>query len=403
LDRLRDNAAAVQRAIGSNAQLVPMVKADAYGLGMEAVATALREYPRKHDPWAFGVATVAEGERLRRSGWDGRILVFAPAPRAEFVAAGLADLTLCLSDITSVESLAQVAAEFGRRLPFHVEVDTGMGRGGLPPDRVVDAVGRLQARSAPVKAIWTHLASPDDAARSASQVAVFDRLSTRLAELGIHPELRHLAASGGLLCGAPCYDLVRVGLAYYGLDPFPFAGSRRPSGDLTPALSVRARAVRIEDVPAGTPIGYDGTWVSSRPSRIATIPIGYVDSWSRTAGARTSVLVRGRRAPVVGRISSDSMGVDVTDVPGLDAADVFVLLGRDGDETISAEDVAAARGTITWEVLQTLSARLARVYTLDGSVVAQRSPASMRLSTALDLEPALTRTAAAMRQAGSEA
>jgi alanine racemase len=95
------------------------------------------------------------------------------------------------------------------------------------------------------------------------------------------------------------------------------------------------------------------------------------------------------------------MGVDVTDVPGLDAADVFVLLGRDGDETISAEDVAAARGTITWEVLQTLSARLARVYTLDGSVVAQRSPASMRLSTALDLEPALTRTAAAMRQAGA--
>ncbi len=230
-------------------------------------------------------------------------------------------------------------------------------------------------------------------------MAAFEGASAQLRDLGIHPALRHLSASGGLLCGAPTYELVRVGLAFYGLDPCPQAQTRRLDRPLTPALSVRARPVRIEDVPGGTSVGYDGTWVADRPSRIATLPIGYVDSWTRSAGRRTHVLVRGSRAPVVGRISSDSMTVDITDVPGVDGDDTFVLLGRDGDDAITAEEVAASRDTITWEVLQTLSSRLARVYTLDGSEVAQRSPATLQLSTATDLEGALARTAAGLRRA----
>lgn len=394
LGALVSNALALRALAGESCILAAVVKADGYGHGIEAASLAARAAGAEY----LSVATLDEALVLRRSGDRGSVLVNYPIPVDALTqaAAGLIEVTVgSEADAEALGALGQEAP------PAHVEVDTGMGRGGLPPDRVVEVMRRLQARSAPVAGIWTHLASPDDPVRTATQVAAFDLVSTQLSELGIHPRLRHLAASGGMLLGAPTYDLVRVGLAFYGLDPFPSAGSRRPRGDLTPALSVRARAVRIEEVAVGSAVGYDGTWVSARPSRIATLPIGYVDSWTRTAGSRTQVLVRGRRAPVVGRISSDSMAVDVTDVPGLEGDDVFVLLGRDGDEAITAEEVAATRDTITWEVLQTISARLARVYTLEGKVVAQRSPADMRLSTTVDLAQALRRTAAAMQRAAS--
>lgn len=339
----------------------------------------------------LSVATMDEASRLRGTGDRGPILVNYPIPAESLAEAAAAQIDVTAGgeqDLKALEAMAH------RSPGVHVEVDTGMGRGGFQPDRVVTVLRRFQERSVPVRAVWTHLASPDDRAATARQVDTFERVSARLRDLGIHPDLRHVAASGGLLYGAPTFDLVRVGLALYGLDPFPDAEPRAHDLRLVPTLSVRARAVWLEDVPAGTPVGYDGTWVASRSSRLATLPIGYVDGWTRASGARTEVLVRGTRCRVVGRISSDSMTVDVSEVPAVDADDIFTLLGRDGPGSISTQEVAAARDTIVWEVLQTMSVRLARIYVLEGSVVAQRSPATMRLSTAIDLQQALERAAA---------
>jgi alanine racemase len=180
----------------------------------------------------------------------------------------------------------------------------------------------------------------------------------------------------------------------YGLHPCPEPDEIAAASRLRPTLSIKAQAARIADVEAGVSVGYGGTWVAPRRSRIATLPIGYADGWLRGAGPRTHVLVRGRQAPVVGRISSDSMTVDITDAPGVDERDVFVLLGVDSGKTITAEDVAAARDTISWEVLQTLSRRLPRLYLIKGLPVALRRMDHERLIVVPDLHSRLERAAA---------
>jgi alanine racemase len=227
---------------------------------------------------------------------------------------------------------------------------------------------------------WTHLAAPEDPTTTASQLERFDAALSALSAAGFDPGMVHAAASGGLLAGAgKGHHLVRPGLVLYGVDPF--VGDPMPTG-INPALAVRSHPVRLADVLAGTSVGYGGTWTASRDSRIATLPIGYADGWSRASSPGSTILVEGRSAPVVGRISSDSLTVDVTDVPGVTTESEFTLLGQDGDQEISADEVAAVRGTISWEVLQQLGARLSRVY-MSGS-----SPIALRPETSIGLIPA---------------
>ncbi len=254
------------------------------------------------------------------------------------------------------------------------------------------AAATLAGAGVRVAGAWSHLATPEDPAATAAQTRAFEAAVAAIRAAGVRPPLLHLCATGGLLGGAPRFDFARIGLALYGVRPGDLPSEDPLATRLRPALAVLARPTRVADVPAGTTVGYAGTWVAPRPSRLATLPIGYADGWTRGAAPRTSALVRGRSVPVVGRISSDSLVVDVTDIPGTDADDVFVLLGSQGNAALPVEAVAAARATIAWEVLQTLSRRLPRVYRLGGEVVGIR-----RLDVALavlpDL-PARLRTAA---------
>jgi len=338
-----------------------MVKADAYGLGMEAVAAALRDHPRMHDPWAFGVATVSEGERLRQSGWNGRILVFAPAPRAEFSRAGLADLTLCLSDIAAVEDLAQVAAEMERRLPFHVEIDTGMGRAGFVWSlagqwgTAVESAARAGLRW---EGTFTHFHSADEADLTSVDeqwVRWKDALS-RLPRITPEPVL-HVANSAATMrrAGFGC-DLARLGIFLYG-------GQAGPGVDPAPVVSLHARLVLIKDVPAGATAGYGATYTAALPQRWGTLGIGYGDGLPRVySPGRGEVIVRGRRVPIIGRISMDMTTVDLTGVPEARTGDVAVLIGEDGGERITVDEVAHKCGTISYEILTGLTSRLPRVY-----------------------------------------
>jgi alanine racemase len=253
-----------------------------------------------------------------------------------------------------------------------------MTRGGVAIDDVVTAATVIsRGESVRLAGTWTHLAAPEDAATTGVQLDLFESALEMLVGAGIAPGLTHVGASGGLLAGAGegC-DLVRPGLAFYGVHPG--AGDPLPAG-IGPALSVRARPVRIAEVPAGTSVGYAGTWTADRASKIATLPIGYADGWSRSSSPGSFALVEGIRAPLVGRISSDSLTVDVTDVPGVGPDSEFTLLGKDGEEEIAAGEVAAVRGTISWEVLQQLGSRLTRVYVSGASTVAMRPESSVEV------------------------
>ncbi|MEX2583586.1 MAG: alanine racemase [Gemmatimonadota bacterium] len=369
LDRLRENAAAAQRAIGVNAGLVPMVKAEAYGLGMAPVVAALRDFPRPADPWAFGVAAIAEGESLRAAGWAGRILVFSPAPLSEFRRAAEAELTLCISELPAVRELADVARALDRTIPFHVEIDTGMGRAGFPWTEAASWGEALLAESSGLRweGTYTHFHSADEADRGPTQEQ-WNRFERALAELpDVEPApILHVANSAGILRfgGFGC-DLARPGIFLYG-------GKAGPETSPAPVVSVRARVVLVRDVEPGATVGYGATHTASGVERWATLSIGYGDGIPRAlAAGGGEVLVRGRRVPIVGRISMDMTTIDVTGLPGVRSGDIATLIGADGDDGITVDEVAARCGTISYEILTGLGSRLPRVYQqreLEGSL-----------------------------------
>ncbi|HEX2189408.1 MAG TPA: alanine racemase [Longimicrobiaceae bacterium] len=366
LDALRRNLRLVRSAVGGGAGVVPMVKADAYGLGMRAVAEALRRELAPDGPWAFGVAAVAEGEALRAAGWEGRVLVSAPAPPDELPRAARAGLTPCLSDLDSVRLWAE-AAEAGRRLPFHLEVDTGMGRAGLPWNEAAGWGGEV-ARSAADRLVWegcfTHFHSADEPDLAATD-RQWERFRHALSLLppqaeGDPPRVVHTSNSAAALrrAGYGC-DLVRPGIFLYG-------GEAGADVHPEPVASVRARLARVRGVPAGATVGYGATHTAPGPEVWGTAAIGYGDGLRRAlAPAGGEAIVRGVRVPIVGRISMDVSVLNLSRLPG--AADVrpgevATFVGRDGAEEIRVDEVAARCGTISYEILTGLTQRLPRVY-----------------------------------------
>ena len=339
----------------------PVIKADAYGHGSVPVGEALRVAGAE----ALCVATLDEALELREGGVDGPILVLYPIPVARVDTAARAWLTLSVTSERSARELAGAASAIPsrQRVGVHLEVETGLTRDGVRPDRAA-AIARL-IDSTPhlsLEGVWSHLASPEDAAATQRQVERFDVAVDGIRAAGIDVPMRHLAATGALLTAqAAGYEVVRPGLAVYGIVP---AGLPRPATQQTlrPAMRLVARAVRVEEVPKGTAVSYGGRWVATRRSRIATLPVGYGDGFVRAYGDRLGAIVRGRRAPIVGVVAMDATMVDVTDVPDVSDDDEYVLLGRQGDEEIDAGELAEARSTIAWEVLASMARRLPRVY-----------------------------------------
>jgi alanine racemase len=249
----------------------------------------------------------------------------------------------------------------------HLGVETGMGRGGLPPETVAGVAGAARAdRHIELAGLWTHLHSPEDPPSSDAQILRFEAAVTALHEAGIPVPPRHIAASGGIFAGdEPSLDLVRPGIAVYGvLDAdLPIAAdAAAAAARLRPAMSAHARAVAFSDVPVGGTVGYGGTWRAERPSRIAVLPVGYGDGYLRASQPGAVALVRGERRPIVGRVSMDAVTVDVTDLPGLDYAEAFVLMGSQGPASVSVGELARRRNTIAWEVLTSMAQRFDRVY-----------------------------------------
>jgi alanine racemase len=349
---------------------MPVVKAEAYGHGMLPVARVLAAAGAA----ALCVATLDEAVALRAAGVPGEILVLYPIPPAAVVEAADQRLTIAAGDAAGMAAILAAAGAAGvaSALSIELEVETGLGRGGAQPDDVVDAARAVLASGARLSGVWSHLQETEVAAITAEQVGRFEAALAALRAAGIMVPRRHLAASAAILLDAiPRYDAVRPGLITYGLvpdelgaadiDPVTLAAAAQ---GLRPVLSLLARPVRVAELPVGHGVSYGPTWRAARPSRIATLPIGYGDGWPRSLSNRAEALVRGRRVPVVGNVAMDATMVDVTDVPGepVSVADEVVLIGRQGQDEITAAEVATWRNTNSWEVVTAMSARLTRVY-----------------------------------------
>ena len=361
LEALRQNLSVIAELVGP-AVVAPVVKANAYGHGIEVVGPLLADVSD-----ALCVATLDEALALRASGVGGRVIVLYAVPAPGIDAALEGDIELTLMSATDASELLARASRGAGTARAHLALETGMARGGLDAEAALAAARALHQRSdIRLVGLWTHLAAASDPDASAAQVARFERVVASIRHAGLDVPARHIASSEGIFTGAaPTYELVRPGLAIYGLLDASLdvpAHARAAAGRLRPAMALKARAVAFSDVPVGGGVGYGGLWHAARPSRVAVLPIGYADGYARPTQPGAEVLVQGRRVAVVGAISMDAIAVDVTELPGLSYADEFVLMGSQGDLEISAAELARQRNTIVWEVLSGMAARLPRVY-----------------------------------------
>lgn len=385
LDALAANLATV-RTLAGPVPVYPVVKADAYGHGAVPIARALAADGAD----GFCVATMDEALALRAGGIRAPIRVLYPVPPAFAADAARLGISVAAGELDLLDALiaaaedASVGAGRPRRIGIEVEVETGLGRGGFDRSTLMAAVRRIEASpAAQLVGLWTHLQASEDAGLTALQLDRFDAAAADVRGAGIRLPVRHVAASGGLLTEVTALDGVRPGLAIYGIVPDELAGEGSPlpaGATFRPVMSLHARPVRVADLPAGHGISYGPTFTTTRPSRIATLPLGYGDGFARANSNRAEALVRGRRVPLVGNVAMDACMFDVTDVPGLPVGphDEFVLLGAQGDDRISAEDLARTRTTNTWEVVTQMAARLPRVYHAAAAAVGLRTLSERR-------------------------
>jgi len=359
LGAIARNASALARLVAP-ARLTAVVKANAYGHGLVPVARALAPHVAR-----LGVYAAEEAVALRDAGIEAPVHVFGPVPPGELdaVLAANAELTLWDRDLYA-RQVASAARRRRGRAAVHAKIDTGVVRLGLPP---TEAPAALRAYAATpeleLAGVFSHLAAAEelDSPFTQQQLARF-----LAATAGVAPGVpRHIAATAAaMLWPETRLDAVRCGIGIYGI--WPSAETRRKMNgdglDLEPALSWTTRIVALHEIEAGTTVGYGRTWTAQRPSRIATLPIGYAEGLPRNAGNAAHALVSGRRVPLVGRVCMDMAFLDVTDVPAVDAGAAVTLIGADGEQRITAEDLAAACGTIAYEIVARLPAHVPRTY-----------------------------------------
>lgn len=355
LDALAHNLAVV-RAAAPASRVLAVVKADAYGHGLLPVARRLA----REGIDGFGVALVEEGLALRDAGIEVPILVLNGIYDGAHAATLRARLTPVVYDLADVWAFEAAAARVERPAEIHLKLDTGMSRLGVPLD-ALDAFldGLERAERVRVGGLMTHLSSAeDDAEATREQLARFRAARARVEARGHRPRTVHVANSAAtLLRDEARFDLVRAGVVLYGVRPGPAVDAA-----LKPVMRVVTSVARVIRVEPGTAVGYGRTWRAARPSRIATLAIGYGDGLMRHLSNRGEVLIRGRRCPIVGLVSMDLTGVDVTDLDGCERGEEAVVLGAQGDDVLRAEEVAQAAGTIGYEVLCSIAPRVPRVY-----------------------------------------
>jgi alanine racemase len=359
LDALASNLAALRAAVAP-AELIAVVKANAYGAGAGNVALALEAAGVRR----FAVAWAAEAVDLRRAGVQASIIVLGHSNLADAATAVEHGITLTCDSLALAEALSAAAVVRGTVAPAHIHVDTGLHRDGVTPEEAVPLANAMRALPGiEVEGLSTHMANADetDDSFSLEQQARFEAVFRELEWINY----RHTANSATALRHPEFrFDGVRVGLALHGIAP-----DNTPSPGLRPILQLKARIARVVEAAPGEGVSYGLTWTAKRQSRLALIPVGYADGWRRALSNRGQVLVGGQRCPMVGRVCMDQFLVDITDISSdVQAGDEAVLIGRQGRHEISANDVARTLDTVPWEVISGMQARPPRLYVRGGVV-----------------------------------
>ncbi|HEY7321623.1 MAG TPA: alanine racemase [Candidatus Binatia bacterium] len=359
LDALRWNFRQIRTKIGPQVKVLSMVKANGYGHGAPLVAKTLAAEGSD----AFGVATLEEGVELRQVGIETPILVLAGAYPDQVDQFFDHSLTPVIHALESLEELELAVQRRKRTLPVHLKVDTGMGRLGFSAAEIDSWLAAIkQLKVLKIEGVFSHFSHAEsvEGSYTQQQLQIFQNVVKRLRDEGIAPQLAHLANSAATITlPAAYFDMVRPGLMLYGIYPSP-AMARQIC--LKPVLSWKTRILQLKTVPAGASISYGQTFVTKRESQIATLPLGYADGYPRLLSNRAEVLVRGERARVAGRVCMDLTMIDVTDIENVQPGDEVVLLGRQGDAEISADEMAAWANTISYEILTSISNRVPRIY-----------------------------------------
>jgi alanine racemase len=363
LSALRENLAWIRHRVVSDVKVITVVKADAYGHGLKPIATVLMQSGTD----IFGVANLAEAQAIRSVGKGWPILMLGACLPHEIPAAVRDQVMPTISSIDEAEKFSTAAARFGQRLAVHVKVDTGMGRIGVKPH---DALALLQKVAAlpslELQGIYTHFSSvEDDAPYSRGQLKVFSEVLHMVKASGIEIPIVHANNSGGLLFESRAmFNAIRPGLLVFGVLP---PASRKMSSQLKhnirPALSWKCRVSFIKEVAKGTPLSYGRTFTARKSLRVATLTAGYGDGYLRAGSNRAHVLVGSQRCRVLGRITMDQILVDVSHVPEVRPGDEAVLIGAQGKEAITANELASWCNTVPWEILTAITYRVPRIYT----------------------------------------
>jgi len=359
LSALHHNLQQIRSHCAAGQEVLAVVKADAYGHGAVAISRALEGFGVTQ----FAVATLEEGIELRDAGIRNAILVFGgcyPGQESEFVRQGLTAVVFSLPDLCR---LAQFGLKNSMRFPVHLKCDTGMGRVGFLPAEIPQMIALVkEGAGIDVVGLMSHLACADEteSAETPKQMKLFRQIIENLALAGITPPHIHLSNSAGVVAWEmPECTLVRSGIALYGGYPSAEFKTRL---DLQPVMTFSTQIAQLREIEAGCGISYGHKFITSRQTRLATLPVGYADGFNRLFSNSGEVLIRGKRAPVIGRVCMDWILVDVTDIANASVGDKVVLLGTDGEQSISAEDWGEKLDTINYEVFCRIGQRVPRYY-----------------------------------------
>lgn len=369
LDNIAHNVREIRKLVGKRTEVMAVVKADAYGHGvLETVSTMIENGVSR-----LAVSMLDEAIQLRKIGIDVPILVLSHTSpkRAEELIKYHITQTVYSHELA--KALSDEAMRQGTEVRVHIKIDTGMTRVGFPPGYSVvkDVVEIQKLPGVIVEGIFTHFATSDEKDRSYTyhQVELFESIVSELSRIGILIPIRHVSNSAAILQYPELtMDLVRAGIILYGI--YPSNEVDRTVIDLKPAMTLKANITLTKWVEEKTPVSYGRKFITSRKTRIATIPIGYADGYSRLFSGKSRVLINGQFAPIVGNICMDQCMVDITDVNGeISVGDEIVLLGRQGENEITADELAGLIGTIPYEIVCVIGKRIPRVYFKNGQVV----------------------------------
>ena len=372
LDAILYNMNSMHQNISENTKIMAVIKADGYGHGAAEVAECIEHLDYLA---GYAVATVEEGLILRNHGIKKPILILGYAFPDQYDELIAADMRPTVFTREMAQELSQAAGEMGVDCPIHFAVDTGMSRIGYQvTEEAADEMAQIaRLPHIMVEGIFTHFARADEAYKTSAeeQLALFEKMISMLEERGIEIPIKHCSNSAGIVeLKEANMDMGRAGITLYGL--WPSEEVRRDIIDLKPALSLITHVAYVKDLEAGRAISYGGTYVTKRPSRIATIPVGYADGYARGLSNKGAVLIHGKRAPICGRVCMDQFMVDVTDIPEVKMGDEVILIGSAGEETITMEEVGELSGRFNYEFVCNLGKRIPRVFRRNGKIIARK-------------------------------